>query len=327
MIDACAAPGNKTSHVAALLGRHGKSGNKSKIFAFDKNPQRAELLQQRMDSAGASGIVKVSNEDFLEVDVTDLKYKSVSCVLLDPSCSGSGVARVLERVVERGENGDGNKTVQATVDNRLLKLRTFQLAALRKAMSFPSVQFVVYSTCSIHKEENESVVVEALSRDSSPTDSSQSSSCWTLIEPLRMKDWTRRGESFEGLPLELQNKLIRCHPSDGLNGFFVAVFRKQSTSSACVENSSENSSLSTGLIDSTVALPPTVNISQDTAKIYRKRKAPLDSAIGPIASVENNCDLHLNRCRDVTNKKGCKCVSKRSRPKPLWKSASFCQRR
>jgi hypothetical protein len=28
----------------------------------------------------------------------------------------------------------------------------------------------------------------------------------------------------------LQAKLIRCHPSDGLNGFFVAVFEKQAVS-------------------------------------------------------------------------------------------------
>jgi 16S rRNA C967 or C1407 C5-methylase (RsmB/RsmF family) len=46
IIDACAAPGNKTSHIAALTNRHRKE-LKCKIFAFDKNPVRAELLQKR----------------------------------------------------------------------------------------------------------------------------------------------------------------------------------------------------------------------------------------------------------------------------------------
>ena len=43
-----------------------------------------------------------------------------------------------------------------------MRLRNFQITALKKAMSFPNVRVIVYSTCSLHKEENESVVAEAL---------------------------------------------------------------------------------------------------------------------------------------------------------------------
>lgn len=218
--------------MAALTDRHARDGSKCKIFAFDKNPQRARLLKQRMNDAGAQKIVEVSNEDFLEVDVRNAKYKSVSCVLLDPSCSGSGVARVLERVLERQGDQSAITDKQLPVDIRLGKLRTFQLAALRKAMSFPSVEFVVYSTCSIHKEENESVVAEVLSSAPSSNISTDAikpnavSPSWTVIEPSRLKKWKRRGEICPGLDPELQDMLIRCHPSDGLNGFFVAVFKK-----------------------------------------------------------------------------------------------------
>lgn len=188
-----------------------------------------------MNDAGAQEIVEVSNEDFLGVDVKSAKYKSVSCILLDPSCSGSGVARVLERVIERQDDRNSHTDKQMPVDIRLGKLRTFQLAALRKAMSFPSVEFVVYSTCSIHREENESVVAEVLSSASvlPSTPSSDAIGCdtvpspWTVVEPCRLTKWSRRGESYPGLRPELQEMLIRCHPSDGLNGFFVAVFKKQ----------------------------------------------------------------------------------------------------
>jgi 16S rRNA C967 or C1407 C5-methylase (RsmB/RsmF family) len=72
-----------------------------------------------------------------------------------------GVARDLKRVVER--KGDQKVTDTPNgVDTRLEKLRAFQIAALKKAMSFPAVRHVVYSTCSIHEEENESVVTEVL---------------------------------------------------------------------------------------------------------------------------------------------------------------------
>ena len=222
--------------MAALIGRHQKDGINCKIFAFDKNPQRALLLKQRMSAAGAQEIVQVSNEDFLSVDIMSSKFKDVTCVLLDPSCSGSGVARVLERVIERQGGTDASKLD----DERLEKLRVFQIAALRKAMTFPAVKYVVYSTCSIHVEENESVIAEVLSssskqdkamdqREQIATEGSAAEVLWSVAEPQRLIKWERRGQPYPGLPCELQQRLIRCHPSDGLNGFFVAVLEKQNT--------------------------------------------------------------------------------------------------
>ena len=190
-----------------------------------------------MSAAGAQDIVQVSNEDFLDLDIQSPKFGNVSCVLLDPSCSGSGVARALERVIERQGRTDAPKLV----DDRLEKLRAFQIAALRKAMSFPAVQYIVYSTCSIHEEENESVIAEVLSSSSvlhTATDQheqiaeehSSAESLWSVVEPKRLLKWRRRGQSFPGLPYDQQQKLIRCHPSDGLNGFFVAVLQKKKVS-------------------------------------------------------------------------------------------------
>eukprot|EP00966_Prymnesium_polylepis_P162442 3754417-Prymnesium_polylepis.1 len=47
VIDACAAPGNKTSHLAAIMG------NRGRVFAFEVNERRCELLRQMMDAKGA----------------------------------------------------------------------------------------------------------------------------------------------------------------------------------------------------------------------------------------------------------------------------------
>ncbi|RYH00913.1 hypothetical protein EON65_48710 [archaeon] len=65
-IDACAAPGNKTSHLAAQLHehilQHGKDTSAPrppKIFAFDKNPERCETLKSRLANAWASKLVQV----------------------------------------------------------------------------------------------------------------------------------------------------------------------------------------------------------------------------------------------------------------------------
>ena len=151
IIDCCAAPGNKTSHLAAQISKH---SGKHQIFAFDKDTKRAALLTRRMKEAGADRIVNVTNDDFLTIDVHSPRYANVTSVLLDPSCSGSGVARALERVIaggngssnsnsSSGSNGDKEKDT----DLRLDKLRQFQVQALNKAMSFPAAVHVVYSTC------------------------------------------------------------------------------------------------------------------------------------------------------------------------------------
>ena len=88
IIDATAAPGNKTSHMASEIFQK-TNYNKQKIFAFDKDKSRAKLLKDRMENAAATSFVNTQNTDFLSVDVTHSDYKSVNSILCDPSCSGN----------------------------------------------------------------------------------------------------------------------------------------------------------------------------------------------------------------------------------------------
>jgi putative methyltransferase len=192
-IDCCAAPGNKTSHLAALLykkqnkinnnNNKKQTKNKSLIYAFDKNVMRTELLSKRMKNAGSDGIVQVNNQDFLSVDVLKEKYSQVRGILLDPSCSGSGVSRAMERVFERVKNSDETKKENEQEIQRLENLRSFQISALKHAMTFPNVRAITYSTCSIHEAENESVVSEVLSTFA-PLG-------WELSHPSCLKSWHR----------------------------------------------------------------------------------------------------------------------------------------
>ncbi|GFR46288.1 hypothetical protein Agub_g7844, partial [Astrephomene gubernaculifera] len=84
VVDCCAAPGNKTTHLAALMG------NKGRVIAFDKDPRRLSRLQANAALTGAAGCIEARLGDFLATDPTAPEFAEVRGVLLDPSCSGSG---------------------------------------------------------------------------------------------------------------------------------------------------------------------------------------------------------------------------------------------
>lgn len=197
VIDACAAPGNKTSHIAALMQNTGK------IYAFDLNMKRLKTMESMLDKAGVKNCVS-KHCDFLSIPLTDPNYVQVTHILVDPSCSGSGIVNRLDHLTNN---------VASTATERLQSLSRFQLTALNHALSFPNVSEVVYSTCSIHEVENECVVQQALEKH--PEFSLQA--C--------LPEWKRRGNSVEGLNALQAQKCIRCDPKlDNCNGFFVAKF-------------------------------------------------------------------------------------------------------
>ena len=221
--DACAAPGNKTTHLAAIMAHrlasdHHHHHRQPKIYAFEKDSRRAALLQERINLAGGSSLIDVTHANFLQVTIES----SVTDVLLDPSCSGSGVLRSLDRLADVNDEA---------CDGRINALRTFQVQVLQKAMESNSVKHIVYSTCSVHVDENESVVAEVLNHDIG--------AAWKLKAPARLTEWKRRGLPCSGLTLEQSACLIRCSVDDGMIGFFVAVFEKRNKRPAQEEEKKE----------------------------------------------------------------------------------------
>ncbi len=77
VLDLCAAPGNKTTHLAALMEDRGE------IVAYERHPGRAAALQERCAELGAT-IVRVVIDDAAHAT------GSFDRVLLDPPCSGLG---------------------------------------------------------------------------------------------------------------------------------------------------------------------------------------------------------------------------------------------
>eukprot|EP00873_Tetraselmis_striata_P029750 jgi/Tetstr1/450014/TSEL_037061.t1 len=183
-VDCCAAPGNKTTHVAARLKGTGK------VMAFDRDRVRLKRLVAnaklgRRGQHRGAGLV-LSRGDHL---------------LPQPDGPGGG-----------GEEEDTG----AADDRRVQALAEFQKTALRHALRFPALERIVYSTCSVHRQENEEVVAAVLAEATSRG--------FALADPFPA--WKRRG-----LPLvEGAEKLVRTDPyEDGTDGFFVAVFQRVSS--------------------------------------------------------------------------------------------------
>eukprot|EP00970_Alexandrium_tamarense_P006410 scaffold1099_cov194-Alexandrium_tamarense.AAC.6 len=253
VIDACSAPGNKTCHLATLINdsigattderpskrkKKGKNDAKpmSTIFAFERSSTRFSLLQSRMqlfippvgDSNGISTQVAVvpTHADFLKADPNDTQLANVRAILLDPSCSGSGIVNNPDRWME-----DSNDTNESEKKRRIQSLANFQLVALKHAMSFPKVDRVVYSTCSINNEENEVVVGKALSETNNSDDNADDGDEWVLVAPDCLEHWPRRGNGggVGGLSESQAKCLIRCDGlgGDETNGFFVSYFERR----------------------------------------------------------------------------------------------------
>ena len=198
IVDACAAPGNKTTHLAALLHGQMKTRPDYKIWACERDKARALTLKNMIDKAGAHDIVKVKlGQDFLQINPREPPWNRVVSLLLDPSCSGSGIIgrddvsfvalpikvvdgqkrsyrsakrkRISKSELESSpddikyedENSIGGSNGEM-LNNRLLALSAFQLRLLQHALSFPAARKITYSTCSLHAAENEHVVLKAL---------------------------------------------------------------------------------------------------------------------------------------------------------------------
>ena len=138
IIDACAAPGNKTTHLGALMG----SDHSHQLFAVEKDERRVELLRQFTTKAGIP--VNILHQSFLDIKQEDEAYKNVKYffniflkilivfylkithVLVDPSCSGSGIVSRLDSLLESYTGG--------FTDDRKHRLAKFQKQILSHAL-------------------------------------------------------------------------------------------------------------------------------------------------------------------------------------------------
>ncbi|SHH51461.1 16S rRNA (cytosine(967)-C(5))-methyltransferase RsmB [Clostridium intestinale] len=142
VMDLCAAPGGKSTHIAELLN------NKGKVLSFDIHKNKLSLIRENAKRLGISII------DARQQDATKLNEDLVNTadrILLDVPCSGLGIIRKKPEIKYQ-------KTIKDLKD-----IRDIQIDIMENAWSYlKSGGVMVYSTCTLNKEENEYNVKEFL---------------------------------------------------------------------------------------------------------------------------------------------------------------------
>jgi 16S rRNA (cytosine967-C5)-methyltransferase len=135
VLDLCAAPGGKTTHLAALMGNEGE------IVAVERHARRAAGLQRTAERMGAT--VSVVTADARRF-TTDTPFDRV---LVDPPCSGLGTLQ---------GHPDLRWRMSPEAIETLAGAQAQILQAARAAVRPGGV--IVYSTCTLSPAENEALV-------------------------------------------------------------------------------------------------------------------------------------------------------------------------
>ncbi|KZR57332.1 16S rRNA (cytosine(967)-C(5))-methyltransferase RsmB [Pseudobacillus badius] len=190
ILDACAAPGGKTTHIAEKLGNSGS------VSALDLHEHKMKLIQQNAERLGLTNIETKALDSRKAGDV--FPQESFDRILVDAPCSGLGVLRRKPDIKYAKAEGD------------LSALQKVQLDILHAAAPLLKKGGVlVYSTCTVDREENEGTVNQFLETH-------------TDFEPAAL---TNLPPAIQ--PLADQH-LLQVFPQDfGGDGFFISKLRKK----------------------------------------------------------------------------------------------------
>ncbi|XP_033317885.1 probable 28S rRNA (cytosine(4447)-C(5))-methyltransferase isoform X3 [Bombus bifarius] len=147
VLDMCAAPGGKSSHIAALMKNTGV------LFSNDANEERIKAVVGNFHRLGITNSI-VCTYDGRKLPTV---IKSFDRVLLDAPCTGTGVVSKDPSVKTNKDEVDIQRC--CTLQKELL-LAAIDCANARSE----SGGIIVYSTCSILPEENEWVIDFALKK-------------------------------------------------------------------------------------------------------------------------------------------------------------------
>lgn len=197
ILDACAAPGSKTTQIAEMMENSGV------VVANDYNLKRLKALRGNLQKLGVMNCI-VTYMDIRNFWKTGLKFDKI---LLDAPCSGSGSIVTSWRIMEEWS--------LATI-KRMSSYQKVLLASAVKCLERDGI--LVYSTCSMEPEENEENVDFCVKK------------LRLTVEKVKIKNLKYRngltewnGKKFSK---EVENS-IRIFPHDNsTEGFFVCKLRK-----------------------------------------------------------------------------------------------------
>ncbi|WP_243298216.1 16S rRNA (cytosine(967)-C(5))-methyltransferase RsmB [Bacillus litorisediminis] len=192
VLDACAAPGGKTTHIAEKLQQTGK------VHSFDIHEHKVQLIQDNVDR------LQLKNVAAKQGDSRKIQHlfsaQTFDRILVDAPCSGFGVLKRKPEAKYEKEEQD------------IRQLKAIQLEILcAVAPLLKQNGILVYSTCTVDMEENHDTVRSFLERQSD----------YVLDETLK----ERVPESFR--PLVKNGELQLLPHTLSTDGFFVAAFRRR----------------------------------------------------------------------------------------------------
>ncbi|ADO76904.1 16S rRNA (cytosine(967)-C(5))-methyltransferase RsmB [Halanaerobium praevalens] len=189
VLDLAAAPGGKTSHLAALMNNTGQ------IKALDISQSRLDLVQENLLRLG------VKNVSLKKADAS--KYqdnKKYDRILADLPCSGLGLIASKPEI-----KWDKNENIIEKMAKLQYKILNNNLNKLKSGGQ------LLYSTCTLAKEENQDLIKRILKEN----------------KAYKLIDLSSRLEKASSLNLETKDKYLEILPGEvDSEGFFYALIQK-----------------------------------------------------------------------------------------------------
>lgn len=194
VLDMCAAPGSKTTHIAALMK------NKGLLVANDIEVARLKALAINLQRCGVANCMITKMQGYW------FKNMQFDKILVDAPCSGTGTIR------------KSLKTLNMWNPNMIKRLAGLQRKLVSVALNnLKKDGILVYSTCSLEPDEDEAVIDHILNDFD------------VKLEDIKMNIKKSPAVlSFEGKNYNKEiKKCLRIWPQDNdTNGFFVAKLRR-----------------------------------------------------------------------------------------------------
>lgn len=183
IIDLCAAPGGKSTHIAELMGDQGT------IWACDRSAKRLKKVAEN------SHRLKLNSIQALATDGLSLErfHQQADRVLVDAPCSGLGTLHKRPDIRWRQS------------PHKIAELVTLQKNLLKQAATLVKPQgTLVYATCTLNLQENEAVIQAFLDHNQG----------WKIVPPSE-KIWHN--------PKNLDHNWLKIYPHQyNMDGFFIA---------------------------------------------------------------------------------------------------------
>ncbi|HGG0416706.1 16S rRNA (cytosine(967)-C(5))-methyltransferase RsmB [Clostridium botulinum] len=187
VLDLCSAPGGKTTHISEIIN------NNSKVYAYDVHQNKLSLIEENAKRLGIKNI----ETDVCDAAVFNKELKEIAHrVLMDVPCSGLGIIRKKPEI----KWTKNEKEIKNIIDIQR-KIMNNGASYLKKG------GILLYSTCTLNKEENEENINWFLKKHKN-----------FKIEHLYYGDVDNIIYHKEGF--------VSILPNDKMDGFFIAKLKK-----------------------------------------------------------------------------------------------------